>query len=53
MMQDYEFTHTDTSPSCAGTTMQAPWQILQNIISFARCCQSVDAAGFKIRLFLN
>ena len=52
-MQEYEFTHADTFPTTASTTIQPSEQILQNIMSFARCYQNVDAGGMKIKLFLN
>ena len=53
MMQEYEFTQADTFPTSASTTIQPSEQTLQNIMSFARCCQNVEVGGLKIRLFLN
>ena len=53
MMQDYEFNNTDTFQTSASTSIQPPEQILQNIMSFARCCQTVVADGVQIKLFLN
>ena len=53
MMQEYEFTPADTFSTSASTTIQPSEQILQNIMSFARCCQNVNAGGLKMRLFLN
>jgi hypothetical protein len=53
MMQEYEFTQADTFPTSASTTIQPSEQILQNIMSFARCCQNIEAGGLNIRLFLN
>jgi hypothetical protein len=53
MMQEYDFINTDTFPTSASTSIQPSEQILQNIMSFARCCQNVDAGGLKMRLFLN
>lgn len=35
------------------TLIQPSEQILQNIMSFARCCQNVEVGGIKMRLFLN
>ncbi len=28
-------------------------QAVQNIVSFVRCCQTVEAGGMKMRIFLN
>jgi hypothetical protein len=53
MMQEYEFTHADTFPTSASTSIQPSEQILQKILSFARCCQTVEAGGLKMKLFLN
>ena len=53
MMQEYEFTPADTFPTSASTSIQPSEQILQNILSFARCCQNISAGGLKIKLFLN
>ena len=53
MMQKYELSNTDTFPTSASTTIQPSEQTLQNIMSFARCCQNVSAGGMKMRLFLN
>ena len=52
-MQEYEFTHADTFPTSASTSIQPSEQILQKILSFARCCQTVEAGGLKMKLFLN
>ena len=52
-MQQYDFQSTDTFSSAASTSIQPSEQTLQNIMSFARCCQNVEAGGLKIRLFLN
>ena len=35
------------------TNVQPSEQIVQNILSFARCCQNVEAGGLKMKLFLN
>ena len=53
MMQEYDFINTDTFPTSASTSIQPSEQILQNILSFARCCQNVEAGGLKMKLFLN
>ena len=53
MMQDYDFSNTDTFPFSASTSIQPSEQILQNIMSFARCYQNVDAAGMRLKIFLN
>ena len=52
-MQEYDFINLDTFPTSASTSIQPSEQTLQNIMSFARCCQNVEAGGLKIRLFLN
>lgn len=52
-MQEYDFINTDTFPDTASTSIHPSEQILQNIMSFARCCQNVDAGGLKMKLFLN
>ena len=52
-MQDYNFSDTDTFPTSASTTIQPSEQALQNIMSFARCCQTVVAGGVQMKLFLN
>ncbi len=53
MMQDYDFKDGDTFQTSASTNIQPSEQILQNIMSFARCCQTVVADGMQIKLFLN
>ena len=52
-MQNYDFTSTDTFSISASTDVRPSEQVVQNIMSFARCCQNVEAGGLKIRLFLN
>ena len=46
-------TTTEFDGIFAKGNIQPSEQILQNIMSFARCCQNVDAGGLKMRLFLN
>ena len=53
MMQEYDFINTDTFPTSASTSIQPSEQILQNIMSFARCYQQVVAGGMEMKLFLN
>lgn len=53
MMQEYDFTHTDMCPSPTDTVILPSEQILQNILGFARCCQTIDSGGIKMRIFLN
>ena len=53
MMQEYEFTHADTFPTSASTSIQPSEQILQNIMGFARCYQHVEAGGMQMKLSLN
>ena len=53
MMQEYEFTHADTFPTSASTSIQPSEQTLQNIRSFARSYQTVVVEGVKIDFFLN
>ena len=53
MMQDYEFTSTDTFSQSAGTDIQPPEQVVQRILSFARSYQTVEAGGMPSEVFLN
>ena len=53
MMQEYEFTSTDTFSQTAGTDIQSSEQVVQNILRFARSYQTVVAAGMPIEVFLN
>lgn len=53
MMQEYEFTPTDTFPTTASTSIQPSEQTLQNILSFARCQQSVMVRGMKVKVCMN
>ncbi len=53
MIQDYDSTHIDTYPSSDNTVILPSEQTLQNILGFVRCCQTIDADGVKMRLFLN
>lgn len=53
MMQEYDFTHTDSCVSSADMAALPSEQTLQNILGFARCCQTIDVSGMKMRLFLN
>ena len=52
-MQQYDFSSTDTFSSAASTSIQPSEQVLQNIMSFARCYQQVVAGGMEMKLFLN
>lgn len=53
MMQEYDFTSTDTFSNPAGTDIQPSEQVVQNILSFARSYQTVVAGGMPIEVFLN
>lgn len=53
MMQEYEFTSTDTFSQTAGTDIQPSEQVVQNILRFARSYQTVVAGGVPIEVFLN
>lgn len=53
MMQDYDFSNTDTFSTSASTSIQPSEQVLQNIISFARCYQQVAVEGLEFRISLN
>ncbi len=53
MMQDYQFMDNDTFSSTASTIVQPSEQVLQNILSFARCYQQLSVDGLKLTVFLN
>ncbi|MBP3762766.1 MAG: hypothetical protein J6I49_02680 [Bacteroidales bacterium] len=53
MMQEYEFTQADTFSPSASTHIQPSEQVLQNIVSFARCYQHVEAGGMRIKVCMN
>ena len=53
MMQQYDFSSTDTFSSAASTDIQPSEQTLQNIISFARSFQTVEVEGRMIEVYLN
>ena len=53
MMQQYDFSSTDTFSSAAGTNIQPSEQTLQNILSFARSFQAVEVEGMTIEVYLN
>ena len=46
-MQEYDFINLDTFPTSASTSIQPSEQVLQNIMSFARCYQQVVAGGME------
>jgi hypothetical protein len=53
MMQNYDFTSTDTFSISASTDVRPSEQVVQNIMSFARSYQTVEVEGMPIDLFLN
>ena len=53
MMQQYDFSSTDTFSSAASTSIQPSEQTLQNIRSFARSYQTVVVDGVKVEFYLN
>ncbi len=53
MMQNYDFTSTDTFSPSASTEVRPSEQVVQNIMSFARSYQTVEVEGMPIDLFLN
>ncbi len=53
MMQQYDFSSTDTSSSAASTVIQPSEQTLQNIRSFARSFQTLEVEGQLIEVYLN
>jgi len=53
MMQNYDFTSTDTFSISASTDVRRSEQVVQNIMSFARSYQTVEVEGMPIDLFLN
>ncbi len=53
MMQEYDFLGADTFSATASTSIQPSEQVLQNILSFARSYQYVNAEGLQIKIFLN
>ena len=53
MMQQYDFSSTDTFSTAASTSIQPSEQTLQNIRSFARSYQTLVVEGMKINFFLN
>ena len=53
MMQQYDFSSTDTFSSAASTSIQPSEQTLQNIRSFARSFQTVEVEGRLIEVYLN
>lgn len=53
MMQNYDFTSTDTFSISASTDVQPSEQVVHNIMSFARSYQTVEVEGMPIDLFLN
>jgi hypothetical protein len=50
MMNDYELSDRQWEEEMQ---VEAPEETLQNIMSFVRCCQTVEAGGMRMRLFLN
>ena len=59
MMQDYDLIpgwndqSTDTSSNTVNTIEQPSKRTVQNILNFARCCQSINVGDVKIKLYLN
>ena len=53
MMQQYDFSSTDTFSSAASTSIQPSEQTLQNILNFARSFQAVEVDGMTIEVYLN
>lgn len=58
MMKDYEFLQSQngtasTSENAVSTLKQPSKRTLQNILNFARCCQSINVKDVKIKLYLN
>lgn len=53
MMQNYDFTSTDTFSISASTDVRPSEQVVHNIMSFARSYQTVEVEGMPIDLFLN
>lgn len=53
MMQQYDFSSTDTFSSAASTDIQPSEQTLQNIRSFARSYQTLVVDGVKVEFYLN
>ena len=53
MMQQYDFSSTDTFSSAASTSIQPSEQTLQNIRSFACSFQTLEVDGMKVEFFLN
>ncbi len=53
MMQQYDFSSTDTFSSAASTDIQPSEQTLQNIRRFARSFQTVEVDGVVYDFFLN
>ncbi len=58
MMQTYDFKKgqrslsTNTSSESA-STVQPSDRVIQNILNFARCVQSVNVRNVRIKLYLN
>lgn len=58
MMQEYDFNQdrrsvgTNTSSESA-STVQPSARVIQNILNFARCVQTVNVRNVRIKLYLN
>ena len=53
MMQQYDFSSTDTFSTAASTSIQPSEQTLQNIRSFVRSYQTLMVEGMKVEVYLN
>ena len=53
MMQQYDFSSTDTFSSAASTDIQPSEQTLQRILSFACSFQAIEVDGITFEVYLN
>ncbi|MCR5822506.1 MAG: hypothetical protein K6F85_06295 [Bacteroidales bacterium] len=54
MMQDYDFAADTNIQGTVNEAVQEPSQeVVQNILNFARCCQSFRIGDINIKVYLN
>lgn len=54
MMQDYDFAADTNIQGTVNEAIQEPSQeVVQNILNFARCCQSFRIGDINIKVYLN